>query len=729
MRFAEASWLWGMVLALVVALALTWGGWSHQRAVRRFGDPVLVTGLKTAKTGTRRAIRAVLLVLALCLVFVAAAQPQYGRGTRLIPATNLDVVLVLDFSKSMYARDVTPSRSARAKVEMSQLIRELGGARFGGVAFAGTPMSFPLTSDGAAVAQFFRGLEPNDMPVGGTAIARALDAARQLLERDPKSKKHERVAVLVTDGEDLEGDPVALAEAMARDRITVHVVQIGGRSPEPIPEVDEHGQLRGLRQDSSGQLLTTALTAEGEAQLAQIAAKGGGKLVRAEKGTTGVEEVARELRRMMTEELSEQVETIYADVYAYPLGLALVLILIETMIGTAPNRKPALPSAPPRRARRRKRASSLASTTTAALLASSLLGCERIESTLDAIFERYSPTVDEAIETLHDGRPAAALTLLTEYLETGACEAGVIGTPERSARLPDAAFDLGLALFEVSDTTPSARPDPDSGPTPPELPPGMTGAAPEGPTPAQREHIDCALRVLGPIALNTSLPLALRARAHYLTGNLELLRKEHRAAIAAYDAALRLIPGLPEPGPDEPAIDDIGRRAAHNRAVALRRLAEEPPEDQKSDNDPEAGEQDEQDPPEEGEEGEDSEDEPERQDEGDDESSDHQDQDQSQDQDQDQDQDPEGTEQPDESSGDDASPKPQEGQDQASPPPDPREERGRDAAPEQAASATDPSRERDERLLDEFERAPTFQQHDARDNARRVRGSIRMEDK
>src|SRR5690606_2143527 len=363
MRFAEATWLWGMVLALVVALALTWGGWSHQRAVRRFGDPVLVTGLKTAKTGTRRAVRAVLLVLALCLVFVAAAQPQYGRGTRLIPATNLDVVIVLDFSKSMYARDVTPSRSARAKVEVSQLIRELGGARFGGVAFAGTPMSFPLTSDGAAVAQFFRGLEPTDMPVGGTAIARALDAARQLLERDPKSKKHERVAVLVTDGEDLEGDPVALAEAMARDRITVHVVQIGGRSPEPIPEVDEHGQVRGLRQDSSGQLLTTALTAEGEAQLAQIAAKGGGKLVRAEKGTTGVEEVARELRRMMTEELSEQVETIYADVYAYPLGLALVLILLETLIGTAPYRKPAPPPAPPpRRTRRRKRASALTST-------------------------------------------------------------------------------------------------------------------------------------------------------------------------------------------------------------------------------------------------------------------------------------------------------------------------------------------------------------------------------
>ena len=78
----------------------------------------------------------------------------------------------------------------RAKSEVARLIGELPGARFGAVAFAGEPMSFPLTSDGGAIAQFFRQLTPNDMPVGGTAIARALEAGRALLERDPQSKKH-----------------------------------------------------------------------------------------------------------------------------------------------------------------------------------------------------------------------------------------------------------------------------------------------------------------------------------------------------------------------------------------------------------------------------------------------------------------------------------------------------------------------------------------------------------
>src|SRR5204862_507781 len=86
----------------------------------------------------------------------------------------LDVIVVLDYSKSMYARDVAPSRIARAKAEIGKLVRDLPGARLGAVAFAGEPMSFPMTSDAAAIAQFFRQLEPNDMPLGGTEIARGL---------------------------------------------------------------------------------------------------------------------------------------------------------------------------------------------------------------------------------------------------------------------------------------------------------------------------------------------------------------------------------------------------------------------------------------------------------------------------------------------------------------------------------------------------------------------------
>jgi Ca-activated chloride channel family protein len=321
------------------AVAVAWGSVRQSRAARTFGDPAIVARIVTFDATARRAVKAVLLVLAMLLAFVALARPQFGSGTRVIPATNLDVVIVLDYSKSMYARDVAPTRIARAKAEVARLIQDLPGARFGAVAFAGEPMSFPLTSDGAAIAQFFRQLDPNDMPVGGTATARALEAGREVFARDPKAKDHVRVMVLVTDGEDLEGDPVAVAQNCAQEGTRVDVVQIGGRTPEVIPEVGADGKVTGMRHEEDGKPLTTQLSAEGEAQLAKVAKATEGTIVRAEHGATGIDQIAKQLQRMMREELSEKVETVYAEEYAWPLGAAVILLLAEALLSEAPWRK------------------------------------------------------------------------------------------------------------------------------------------------------------------------------------------------------------------------------------------------------------------------------------------------------------------------------------------------------------------------------------------------------
>jgi Ca-activated chloride channel family protein len=340
-------------LVLLFAAMLIAASFRRTRAIARFGDPALVAKLESYDATTRRTIKGVLLVLAMLSAFVALARPEFGNGTRIIPATNLDVVVVLDYSKSMYARDIAPSRIARAKAEVARLIKDLPGARFGAVAFAGEPMSFPLTSDGAAIAQFFRQLDPNDMPIGGTATARALERARELFARDPKSKDHVRVIVLVTDGEDLEGDPVSVANECAKEGTRIDVVQIGGRAPEIIPEVGADGKVTGIRHDENGKPLTTELTAEGETQLAKVASETSGTIVRAEHGDTGIDTVARGLQRMMREELSEKVETVYAEEYAWPLGAALLLLVAEALLGETPRHKP-VPLAPPSPAKRRR---------------------------------------------------------------------------------------------------------------------------------------------------------------------------------------------------------------------------------------------------------------------------------------------------------------------------------------------------------------------------------------
>jgi Ca-activated chloride channel family protein len=330
---------------LAYAGAVVWAAVGQARAAKAFGEPRLLARLVTYDSTARRAVKGVLLVLAMVCAFIALARPKFGSGTRIVPATNLDVVIVLDYSKSMYARDIVPSRIARAKAEVARLIQDLPGARFGAVAFAGEPMSFPLTSDGAAIAQFFRQLEPNDMPVGGTATARALEAGREVFARDPKSKDHMRVMVLVTDGEDLEGDPTTVADNCAREGTRIDVVQIGGRAPEVIPDVSAEGKNAGIRRDDDGKPLTTQLSAEGEAQLSRVAQAAGGTIVRSEHGETGIDKVAKSLRKIMREELSEKVETVYAEEYAWPLGIAILLLIADAILSEAPRRRRPLEAA------------------------------------------------------------------------------------------------------------------------------------------------------------------------------------------------------------------------------------------------------------------------------------------------------------------------------------------------------------------------------------------------
>jgi Ca-activated chloride channel family protein len=539
MRFAEPWWLGGTGLALVVAAFLIAGGLLLLRAHRRFGDPERVTALVTDRAGGRRAFKGVLLVLAVSAGFLALARPQYGRGTRLVPATNLDVVIVLDYSKSMFARDVAPSRIQRAKAEVGRLVTELPGARFGAVAFAGEPVAFPLTSDSASISQFFRQLSPNDMPVGGTAIARALEAGRRLFDRDPLSKRHAKALLLITDGEDLQGDPVAVAKGAAADGVTVHVVQIGGRTPEPIPDVDENGEVRGFRRDSTGRPLTTSLSADGEKQLADIAEASGGNVVRSEQGDTGIVAVTRSMKKRMTEELSERVETVYADVYAYPAGLAVLLLLLEAFV-------------PESRRRRNPRAQAVVAAS-AAIALPSLFGCE---GGVRDPFIRRAPVVQEAIAAYDAGDAGAAMQKLEDYLSTGPCKQGSIGTPDSVRARPNASFDLGLALYAVAERFGGTLRRADA----------PLGGGP--PPKSDADEIDCAVKIVGVVRGDAANPIALRSRASYLAGNLELLRGQYRAAVAAYDESLKLMPARENAG------DPVARNAAHNRAIALR-LAEE----------------------------------------------------------------------------------------------------------------------------------------------------------
>lgn len=200
-----------------------------------------------------------------------------------------------------------------------------------------------MTVDYSAFGLFLNDLGPYDMPVGGTAIGRALISAKQLLERadrrsadeDPDLAPRARVVILMTDGEDHEGDPLAAAEELAEAGIRIYVVGLGSRTGEPIPTYGPDGTWTGWLRDDDGEAVTTALTAENEEALTAIAEATGGRYFRAQQGGVGIDQIRREMRRMKQEEREARRVTVDEDRYALVLLPAFLLLLLEALLPDA----------------------------------------------------------------------------------------------------------------------------------------------------------------------------------------------------------------------------------------------------------------------------------------------------------------------------------------------------------------------------------------------------------
>jgi len=283
-----------------------------------------------------------LLITGAALLIVALAGPQYGSRTRVLRKRGIDIVVALDFSKSMLAQDVHPSRIKRAKGELEHLLSDLDGDRVGLVAFAGDAMAFPMTVDYSAVRLFLRDLGPMDMPVGGTAIGKALIASKRLIESsnggpgaESGTDQRSKVVILLTDGEDHEGDPVAAAKELSGAGIKVYTVGIGAGSGEPIPSYTADGTLVGHMKDAEGRLVMTSLSPENEEILKKIASITGGEYVRAEEGTVGMNQIRAELATLQASERKARRVTVHENRFVLALLPGFLLLLLEALLPEA----------------------------------------------------------------------------------------------------------------------------------------------------------------------------------------------------------------------------------------------------------------------------------------------------------------------------------------------------------------------------------------------------------
>jgi Ca-activated chloride channel homolog len=326
MRFAHPQVLW-----LLLALApLAVFAWLRARAAHRALERALGVGMAARLTDhlapRAKGLRLALLLGAVALLLVGAAQPQ--RGTHYVTAKRMgrDVVIALDVSESMLAEDLKPSRLQRAKTEIAAILDRLKGDRVALVAFAGSAyVQCPLTLDYGAARMFLDFMGPGLVPDPGTSLAEALRVSVRAF--GPESEGF-RALILITDGEDLSGGVEDATRAARAAGVKVFTVGIGSEAGEPIPERDADGKVTGYKKDKQGRVVMTRLDPEG---LRTIARESGGLYVAA-GGSLGLDRVLDEIEGMERREMSGGVRMLYEERYSYMVWPALLLLLAEIYV-------------------------------------------------------------------------------------------------------------------------------------------------------------------------------------------------------------------------------------------------------------------------------------------------------------------------------------------------------------------------------------------------------------
>lgn len=331
MTFARPALLWlAVVLPTIIALAIVGYFRRRRRVAHLLGDVGLVARLGAAGLDAFPTWRLLLLAPAALLIGLAAAGPQWGTRVVETHGRSLDLVLVLDVSKSMLARDIEPNRLERQRLFVSRLLREFTGDRIGLVAFAGRAYTLsPLTTDHSALQLYVDALDPGIVSQGGSSLAAAIEQGIDLA-RGQSAAHRERVIILVSDGEALEArDAVRAAlQRAASYGIVVHAVGIGTDAGAPVPEIDPAGYTVGFKRDpDTGEIVISRL---GEELLREIAGSTGGLYVRGDRAgaTNALLDRIRGLERTATEGGTRAVPH---ERFGWFIALALALIAADAI--------------------------------------------------------------------------------------------------------------------------------------------------------------------------------------------------------------------------------------------------------------------------------------------------------------------------------------------------------------------------------------------------------------
>ena len=322
-RFEEPTYLYLLLLLPFLAAFYLYSNYRRRKAIRKFGDPVLMAQLMPDVSKYRPDSKFWLVFAAIGLFAVLLARPQFGSKLETVKRQGVEVMIALDISNSMLAQDVQPSRLEKAKRLVAQLVDKMENDKVGMIVFAGDAFTqLPITSDYISAKMFLESINPSLISKQGTAIGAAINlATRSFTPQEGVG----RAVIVITDGENHEGGAVEAAKAAAEKGIQVSVLGVGMPDGAPIPVEGTND----FRRDRDGNVVVTRLN---EQMCQEIAQAGDGIYVRVDNSNAAQKVIAQEINKMAKADVETQVYTEFNEQFQAVAWIILLLLLAEMLI-------------------------------------------------------------------------------------------------------------------------------------------------------------------------------------------------------------------------------------------------------------------------------------------------------------------------------------------------------------------------------------------------------------
>lgn len=324
-RFAHPDFLWFLLLIPAIIIFYIYTQFKRAKALKQYGNPELLEQLMPDVSKSKPRIKFYIEVTALALLILILAGPQFGSKLETVKKQGVEIMVALDVSNSMLARDIAPNRLEKSKQMLSRLVDQLQNDKVGLIVFAGDAFTqLPITSDYVSAKMFLSSISPKMVSIQGTSIGAAINLAARSFTPNEASDK---AIVVITDGENHEGNAVEAAAAAYEKGIKVNVIGIG--SPQGAPVPDDSGNVNSFRKDKEGNVVVTKLNEE---MAKEIAAAGHGLYVRADNTNSALKALTDEVKSMNKTELESRVYSDYDDRFQSVAWIVLVLLLLDVFI-------------------------------------------------------------------------------------------------------------------------------------------------------------------------------------------------------------------------------------------------------------------------------------------------------------------------------------------------------------------------------------------------------------